>query len=168
MAYIDDLVVKSMLASDHLAHLTEAFKILKTHKFRLNAKKCAFKVSSGKFLGHFVSRRGIEADPAQLLTIEKLSAPHNKKDVQRLTGMAAAFNWFISWSSDKCQPFFTLLKGSRRSFNWTEDCDRAFRQLKAYLSEPLLLVTPRDQEDLFLYLVVSPHTIYSMIVRQEG
>ncbi|XP_058202956.1 uncharacterized protein LOC131317417 [Rhododendron vialii] len=75
--------------------------------------------------------------------------------------MAAALNRFISCSSDKCQPFFTLLKGSRQSFNWTEDCDRALQQLKTYLSMTPLLVTPRDQEDLFLYLAVSLHAISS-------
>ncbi|XP_058189194.1 uncharacterized protein LOC131306783 [Rhododendron vialii] len=50
MAYIDDMVVKSMLASDHLTHLTEAFDMLKKHKLRLNAEKCTFGVSSGNFL----------------------------------------------------------------------------------------------------------------------
>lgn len=81
--------------------------------------------------------------------------------------MAAALNQFISQSCNKCQPFFKLLKGSRCSFNWTEECDLAL-QLKTYLSEPPLLVTPRGQEDLFLYLVVSLHAVSSVLVRQEG
>lgn len=110
--YIDDMVVKSMLASDHLAHLAEAFAILKKHKLRLNAEKCAFGVSSGKFLGYLVSGRRIKANLAQFLAIEKLAVPHNKRDVQRLAGMATALNRFISRSSDKCHPFFQLLKGS--------------------------------------------------------
>jgi hypothetical protein len=164
-AYIDDMVIKSKVETDHLAHLAEAFEILKKHGLKLNAEKCAFGVGSGKFLGYLVTRRGIEADPAQLQAIQKLSAPHNKKDIQKLTGMAAALNRFISRSSDLCRPFFNLLKGSRRSFSWTEECDLAFQRLKTYLASPPLLVTPRDQEDLYLYLAVSPHAVSSVLIR---
>ena len=55
-AYIDDMVVKSKEEPDHIRDLTEVFTILKRHKLRLNATKCAFGVSSEKFLGHMVTR----------------------------------------------------------------------------------------------------------------
>ena len=61
--YIDDMVVKSKNAEDHLHHLSEVFEVLNKHKLRLNADKCVFGVSSGKFLGFLVTSRGIEADP---------------------------------------------------------------------------------------------------------
>lgn len=72
-ACVDDLVVKSRETSDHLDDLHEVFSILKKHKLRLNAEKCAFGVESGKFLGHLVTRRGIEADPNQILAIQSPS-----------------------------------------------------------------------------------------------
>ena len=59
-AYIDDMVIKSIKELDHIRDLTEVFTILKRHKLRLNATKCAFWVSSEKFLGHLMTRRGIE------------------------------------------------------------------------------------------------------------
>ena len=49
--YIDDMVVKSKLVSEHLANLTNIFEILRRHKLHLNASKCSFGVGSGKFLG---------------------------------------------------------------------------------------------------------------------
>ena len=55
-AYIDDMVVKSREEIDHLRDLSEIFIILRQHKLRLNAAKCAFEVSSGKFLGHLITR----------------------------------------------------------------------------------------------------------------
>ena len=60
--YIDDMVVKSKNAEDHLHHLAEVFEVLKKHKLRLNADKCVFGVSSGKFLGFLVTSRGIEGE----------------------------------------------------------------------------------------------------------
>ena len=61
--YIDDMVVKSKVASDHVEDLTNIFEILKEHKLRLNAFKCSFGVGSGKFLGYMVTHRGIEVNP---------------------------------------------------------------------------------------------------------
>ncbi|XP_038722022.1 uncharacterized protein LOC120014175 [Tripterygium wilfordii] len=64
--YIDDMVVKSKFQQDHLMHLQEVFDVLKRNDLKLNASKCAFGVSMGKFLGHLVTQKGIEADPAQI------------------------------------------------------------------------------------------------------
>ena len=105
-AYIDDMVVKSRHEADHLSNLAKMFAILKKHKLRLNASKCAFGVESEKFLRFLVTNRGIEADPTQIQAVQELKRPSSAKDVQHLAGMAAALNRFISQSSDHCRPFF--------------------------------------------------------------
>ena len=61
--YIDDMVVKSKMKSEHIGDLTNIFQILRDHKLRLNASKCSFEVGSGKFLGYMVTHRGIEVNP---------------------------------------------------------------------------------------------------------
>ena len=61
--YVDDMLVKSKVASDHVAHLAEMFKILRAYCMKLNPLKCAFDVASGKFLGFMVNQRGIEDNP---------------------------------------------------------------------------------------------------------
>ncbi|XP_028085065.1 uncharacterized protein LOC114286167 [Camellia sinensis] len=81
-AYIDDMVVKSKEKSQYLADLAEMFAILKRHKLRLNASKCAFGVGIGKFLGFLVTNRGIEADPSQIKTIQELELPNSTKDAK--------------------------------------------------------------------------------------
>ena len=107
--YIDDMVVKSKLVFEHLADLTSIFKILREHKLRLNASKCSFRVGSGKFLGDMVTHKGIEVNPYQIKAINNLQPPRNPKDVQKLTGMMAALNRFISKLAERCRPFFLLL-----------------------------------------------------------
>ena len=108
--YIDDMLVKSRKGQDHLADLRVTFNILKRYKMRLNAAKCAFGVESGKFIGYLVTRRGIEASPEQVRAISELQRPTTAKEVQKLMGMAAALNRFVSRSSDRCKPFFQLLR----------------------------------------------------------
>ena len=70
--YIDDMVVKSKIVSEHIGDLTNIFKILRGHKLHLNASKCSFGVGSGKFLGYMVTHRGIEVNPDQVKAINSL------------------------------------------------------------------------------------------------
>ena len=107
--YIDDMVVKSKMVSEHLGDLQVIFEILRSYKLRLNASKCSFGVGSGKFLGYMVTHKGIEVNPDQIKAINNLLTPHNPKKVQKLTGMAAALNRFISRSVDRYIPFFLLI-----------------------------------------------------------
>ena len=53
--YIDDMLVKSTTTELHIAHLAEAFQILKEYNMKLNLAKCAFRVSAEKFLGFIVN-----------------------------------------------------------------------------------------------------------------
>ena len=64
--YVDDLLVKSREEVNHVEHLAEAVSILRKFQINLNSAKCAFGVSSGKFLGHLFSIRGIEANPEKI------------------------------------------------------------------------------------------------------
>ena len=107
--YIDDMVFKSMLESEHINDLGNIFEILRRHKLRLNASKCSFGVGSGKFLGYMVTHREIEVNPDQIKAINNLQPPRNPKEVQKLTEMTAALNRFITRSTDRCRPLFQLL-----------------------------------------------------------
>ena len=70
--YIDDMVVKSKIESDHVNDLENIFDILRRYKLRLNASKCSFGVGSGKFLGYMVMHRGIKVNPDQIKAINNL------------------------------------------------------------------------------------------------
>ena len=70
--YIDDMVVKSKLVSEHLIDLSSIFEILRRHKLRLNVSKCSFGVGSGKLLGYMVTHKGIEVNPDQIRAINSL------------------------------------------------------------------------------------------------
>ena len=103
--------------------------MLKAYKLCLNASKCSFGVSSGKFLGYMITHRGIEVNPKQIKAINSLHPPRNPKELQRLIGMTAALNRFVSQSMDRCHPFFQLLH-KWKDFQWTEECVTAFKDLK--------------------------------------
>ena len=123
--YVDDMVVKSKVVSKHLGDLDNIFDVLRRNKLRLNASKCSFDVGSGKFLGYIVTHRGIEVNPDQIKAINDLKPPRNAKEVQKLTGMIATLNRFISRLADRCRPFYLLIN-KWKGFEWSEDCTAGF------------------------------------------
>ena len=165
--YIDDMVVKSKMVSEHLGDLRIIFEILRNYKFCFNAFKCSFGVGSGKFLGYMVTHRRIEVNPDQIKAINNLRSPRNPKEVQKLTGMATALNRFISWSADWCRPFFLLIN-KWKGFEWIEECATTFQQLKDYLARPPIMSSPKPDEVLFAYIAVAPYAVSLVLIRVDS
>ena len=86
---------------------------------KLNPSKCVFGVTAEKFLGFMVSQRGIEVNPEKVRAIMELGPPRMVKKVQSLNGKIATLTRFVSKATDKCLPFFRIL---RKSFEWTDEC----------------------------------------------
>ena len=80
--YINDMLVKSLRAIDHLSHLKECFKTLNEYRMKLNPAKCTFGVTSDEFLGYVVTQRGIEANPKQITATLDLPSPKTSREVQ--------------------------------------------------------------------------------------
>ena len=162
--YVDDMLVKSQDEGNHLDDLQETFDTLRQYNMKLNPSKCAFGVSSGKFLGFMVSHRRIEANLDKIQAILNMEPLRNIKEVQSLTRRFAALNRFVSIATDKCLPFFKVLK---KAFKWTDECQKAFQDLKTYLTTASLLSSFVLGEELYLYLAVTPHVVSSALVREE-
>ena len=94
----------------------------------------------------------------------ELEPPRMVKAVQSLNGKVAALNRFVSKATDKCLPFFYVL---RKSFEWTDECQKAFEDLKKYLSSPPLLNPSRPGEELYFYIAVSQAAVSAALVREE-
>ena len=80
--YIDDMMVKSEIREGHFEALDKFLARLEKYNLRLNPKKCVFRVTSGKLLGHIVSERGIEIDPDKIKAIQEMLVPKIEKDAR--------------------------------------------------------------------------------------
>ncbi|KAL0448882.1 UNVERIFIED_CONTAM: hypothetical protein Slati_1444600 [Sesamum latifolium] len=158
--YVNDMLVKSKKAEDHIADLEETLAILKKYRLKLNPAKCAFGVQGGRFLGFMVTQRGIEANPLKIKAILDMKAPACVNKVQRLIGRIAALSRFISKSAEKNLPFFKILRKAR-TFEWDASCQHAFEELKNYLAGLPLLVKPSPGDTLYLYLSTTPQVVSS-------
>jgi hypothetical protein len=165
-AYIDDIVVKARQGHTFIEDLEETFANLRKVNIKLNPAKCAFGVPSGKLLGFLMSHRGIEANPDKVKAIEEMCPPCNLKEMQRLAGCMAALGRFIMRSGEKALPFFKLMKRTRK-FEWTLEADKAFAELKRYLTSPPIMVAPMFCEPLLLYIAATPRTASAVLVAER-
>ena len=84
-----------------------------------------------------------------------------------LIGMLIALNRFISKFTDRCRPFYQLLR-RWKGFQWDEECEKAFQDLKKYLTQAPILTALDPGEDLFMYLLVSDHTVSAVLLKDQN
>jgi hypothetical protein len=144
---VDDVVVKTREEERLISNLAETFDNLRKFKMKLNPEKCTFGVPSENLFGYMVSWHGIDPNPEKVSAITKIKPPESLHDVQKLTGCMAALSRFISWLSVRGLPFFKLLK-KHGKFQWTQEAQEAFEDLKKYLITPPTLVAPEPHENL--------------------
>lgn len=161
--YVDDIVVKSREAKTLIQDLEETFASLREVDLRLNPEKCVFGVPSGKLLGFLMSHRGIKAKLEKVKPVEDMSPPNTLREMQKLTGRVTALGRFISKLRERALPFFKLMK-KKGPLEWTEEADKAFQDLKKYLTSPPVMVAPRPREPLVLYLASTPYSASAALV----
>ena len=115
------------------------------------------------YLGFLVSHRGIEANPEKVKAIEDMSPLQTLKEMQKLAGRVTALGRFISKLGERALPFFKLMK-KKGPFEWTPEADRAFQDLKRYMTSPPVMVAPRPLEPPVLYLAATPYSASTMLV----
>jgi hypothetical protein len=87
--YIDDIVVKSVEFDYHIADLCKIFDKMCRHGLTMNPRKCAFRVSAGKFLGFIIHDHGIEINLDRIKSIQNVGAPTCKLEMQKFLGMVS-------------------------------------------------------------------------------
>ena len=136
--YVDDMVIKSKTPEEHLEALEKFFLRLRKFNLKLNPAKCLFGATSGVFLGHLVSKRGIVVDPSKTKAILEMPPPQTEKEIRGFLGRLQYISRFIKQLVDTCGPVFKLLrKGASKK--WNEECQQAFEKIKEYLPSPPIL-----------------------------
>jgi hypothetical protein len=113
-----------------------------------------------------VSHRGIEANPDKVKAIEEMRPLRNLKEMQPLMGCMAALGRFIARSGEKALPFFKLMKRTGK-FKWTPEANKAFAELKRYLTSPPIMVAPMFHGPLLLFIAVTPRTASTVLVAEQ-
>ncbi|XP_028060408.1 uncharacterized protein LOC114264016 [Camellia sinensis] len=163
--YVDDLVVKTKEKENHVEDLRKIFERLRRYKLKMNPLKCAFGVSSGKFLGLVVRNKGIEIDPTKIKAIAEMP-PRNLRELKGLQGRLAYIRRFISNLAGQCLPFSRLMKNGV-PFEWDQQCQNAFNSIKEYLLKPPVLMSAIKGKPLLLYITALDGSLGALLAQHN-
>lgn len=149
LCYVDDVIIFSATFDDHLQHLEEVFRRLRNAGLKLSPNKCYFAQKKLHYLGHVISKSGIETDPKKVEKIQNLRAPKDQKGVKSLLGLTNYYKKFIAGYSKLCSPLFDLLKKGT-PFVWSEECEKALTSLKHAMTSSPILAFPDMNKPFFL------------------
>ena len=142
LVYLDDIVIFSTTFPQHLERLTTVFQHLRKAGLTLKPEKCHFARKEIRYLGHIVSSKGVQADPDKLKAITSYPAPHDIKELRQFLGLSNYYRRFIEHYSDITEPLHKLTRKSGAGYQWSDECDNAFRVLKQRLTTPPILAYP--------------------------
>ena len=141
LIYLDDVIVLGRSFLEHRQNLQMVFACLSEAGLKLKLAKCALFRAEVQFLGHLVSREGIQADPSNVERVSKWPTPTTTRDVQQFLGFASYYRRFVQDFATIAKPLHHLTEDGA-PFLWTEECQSAFEKLRHLLTTTPMLAYP--------------------------
>ena len=116
LIYLDDIVVFSVTFDQHLERLKMVFHHLAEAGLKLKPSKCHFAKSEIRYLGHIVSRQGIQADPDKTSAMISFPVPSDIKELRQFLGLTNYYRRFIKGYSSIAEPLHKLTRKTERWF----------------------------------------------------
>ncbi|CAL8992411.1 unnamed protein product [Prunus brigantina] len=164
--YVDDLVVKSRTRGSHQEVLRRVLERCRLYGLKMNPKKCAFGVSSGKFLGFQVHQRGIDVDSEKTKAICSLAPPKSPKELKSFMGRLSYIRRFIPGLAVMMSVFTPLLKKGK-PYIWSQECQEAYQQVQQLITKLPTMRAPVPGLPLKLYLAATNAAVGALLA-QDG
>ncbi|GKV48180.1 hypothetical protein SLEP1_g55007, partial [Rubroshorea leprosula] len=166
VVFIDDILVYSRSNAEHEEHLRLVLQILREKKLYAKLKKCEFWLDRVAFLGHVVSKDGISVDPDKVKAIVEWSQPTNVTEVRSFLGLAGYYRRFVEGFSHIAMPL-TKLTQKEVKFEWNDECERSFQELKNQLVSAPILTIPDDSGGFTIYSDASKKGLGSVLMQHD-
>jgi transposase InsO family protein len=149
LVYLDDIILFSHTVSEHLVRLCQLLNRLRGANLKLKPSKCHLLKKTVTFLGHVVSAGSIATDPAKIIQVREWPTPRDVTEVRSFVGLCSYYRRFIQSFSQIAAPLHALT-GKHAKFQWTQECDEAFTELKRRLITSPVLAMPADEGEYTL------------------
>ena len=130
--YLDDVIVFSKTPKEHIERLEAVFRKISEAGLKLKPSKCEFFKSRIHYLGHIVSKNGIETDPKKIEAIKNWPVPRTVHDVRSFLGFTNYYRKFVYKYAHKARPLNKLISGENakkknRKVEWTPEHEATFQ-----------------------------------------
>ena len=141
IVFIDDVLVYSRSEEEHEQHLRVVLQTLREHRLFAKFNKCEFWLERVQFLGHVITGEGIQVDSAKVEAVVSWQRPRNATEIFNFLGLVGYYRCFVQNFSSIAAPL-TRLTRKGVSFQWSEECESSFQDLKSKLtSAPILTIS---------------------------
>jgi hypothetical protein len=148
--FIDDILIYSKSTEEHEEHLRIVLQRLKDEQIYAKFSKYEFWLEKISFLGHVISKEGITMDPKKIEVVVNLERPINVHEIRNFLGLAWYYRRFVEWFSKLSSPLTALTKKNVH-FEWTDDCEHNFQELKWRLVTAPILMRPFESGGFVIY-----------------
>ena len=149
VVYLDDVIVFGKTIEEHLIRLDGVLERFRTNGLKLKPTKCQFFQEKVPFLGHMVSKEGVQPLPENIEKVKSWAIPKDVTDIRAIIGLGSYYWRFIKNYSEKVRPLAELTKKDV-PFQWTEECQKAFENLKEELMGASLVSHQQDHGGTFI------------------
>ena len=177
LCYLDDVLVYSNTFEDQLERLDRVFARLRQHGLKVKPSKCELFRPEVKYLGHKVSREGVQTDPAKLEAVRNWPTPTSVKELRSFLGFCSFYRRFVKGFSQIAGPLHNLVASlcdnmkakKTTAFQWDSTHQAAFDQLQQALCEPPVLGYADFTQPFEMEVDASLHGLGAVLYqRQEG
>ena len=168
LIYLDDVIVFGTTFDEHLERLKTVFERMRKANFKLKPEKCELLQSEVTFLGHIVSKDGVQPNVANVMKILEWPIPKNVTEVKQFLGLASYYRRMVKNFSLIAKPLNDLVKKDS-TLKWDDKCQNAFDELKTKLTSSNIMAFPQESGQFILDTDASDFQIGSVLSQvQDG
>ncbi|KAI5339223.1 hypothetical protein L3X38_018495 [Prunus dulcis] len=150
IVFIDDILVYSQTLEGHKKHLRLVLRTLRRKQLYAKFSKCQFWLDRVIFLGHVISAEGIYVDPQKVEAVVNWVQPTSVTEIRSFLGLAGYYRRFVEGFASIVAPL-TRLTRKDVAFEWTEECEQSFQELKRRLTTAPVLALPDNVGNFVIY-----------------
>jgi hypothetical protein len=166
VVFIDDILIYSKMEEEHEKHLRMVLEKLRSNQLYVKFSKCEFWLTEVIFLGNVISAGEISVDPSKVKDVLNWIPPMNASEIRSFLGLAGYYRRFIKDFSKIAKPITRLLE-KNMDFDWTEECQASFEELKKRLTSAPVLILPDITKKFDIYCDASRQGL-GCVLMQDG
>ncbi|GBG86546.1 hypothetical protein CBR_g41609 [Chara braunii] len=167
VVYLDDILISSKSVEEHAQHLEIVLSLLREHKYKVNLENCELGRTRILYLGHEVSAAGMRSEDAKVTSIRDWPRPKTITEVRSSLGMCGYYRNFVKNYSTIASPLTDLTRLDA-PWEWSDECEAAFKRLKHALMNHEVLMVPDPQKPFIVTTDASQYDIGAVLAQQDG